>query len=162
MGSVHSYIITPPHLGLSRENFEKEKIGTNSLNLLQAQNRFLNAEKFRKPRMRREGKDKKKPGSLPTMEGPLRKARRRFLGPSIRTGSCRLRSRPPQVAAEVGTRGNGKAIAHMKGLQTKRSPAASAFAAQPLGDSLKTRRLSPFCPFGAAPCLLRAKRRKDN
>ena len=42
--------------------------------------------------------------------------------------------------------------------RAKKSPAASAFAAQPLGDSLKTRRLSRFCPFRAAPYLLRAKR----
>ena len=39
---------------------------------------------------------------------------------------------------------DGTAPTPRKDLRTKKSPATSAFAAQPLGDSLKTRRLSRF------------------
>ena len=84
----------------------------------------------------------------------------RFSSPSIKTGSPGPGARCRRWLTKSGRSLDGTAPTHIKGLQAKKSPAASAFAAQPLGDSLKTRRLSRFCPFGAAPCLLRANGRQ--
>ena len=84
----------------------------------------------------------------------VKKLRQQFLGSSMRPGSERTGPLRRRWLPKSGRALGGTAPAHMKGLQTKKSPAATAFAAQPLGDSLKTRRLSRFCPCGAAPCLL--------
>ena len=88
----------------------------------------------------------------------MKKSAQALFRPIHKTGLGADRAAPPQVADEDGRRGNAEAPARTKGLRTKKSPAASAFAAQPLGDSLKTRRPSPFCPCGAAPCLLTRQR----
>ncbi len=59
-----------------------------------------------------------------------------------------------QKKAMAGNSAPPRSARRAEMIWAKKSPAASAFAAQPLGDSLKTRRPSPFCPFGAAPYLL--------